>query len=131
LAKVKRFSRSEILEEYSAHWQQRRGGAETLEPNALAEEGAWYRLKGSPMRIDWKSKERKGETFQKLTQYIIEKKHIYIHANPLTKVLGLHTTKGFYNQKRKLKTTTKEPSLRHLSILLRGRGRHGKISASS
>jgi hypothetical protein len=83
------------------------------------------------MRVDWKSKERKGETFQKLTQYIIEKKHIYIYANPLTKVLGLHTTKGFYNQKHKLKTTTKEPSLCHLSILLRGRGRHGKISASS
>jgi hypothetical protein len=59
LAKVKRFSRSEILEEYSAHWQQRRGDNENLEPNVLAEEGAWSRLKGSPMRIDWKSKERK------------------------------------------------------------------------
>jgi hypothetical protein len=41
LVKVKRFSRSEILEEYSAHWQQRRGGDETLESNAPAEEGAW------------------------------------------------------------------------------------------
>jgi hypothetical protein len=40
LAKVKRFSRSEILEEYSAHWQQRREGDKTLESNALAEEGA-------------------------------------------------------------------------------------------
>jgi hypothetical protein len=63
LAKVKRFSRSEILEEYSAHWQQRRGDNKNLETNVLAEEGAWSRLKGSPMRIDWKSKERKGETF--------------------------------------------------------------------
>jgi hypothetical protein len=72
LAKVKRFSRSEILEEYYAHWQQRRGDNENLEPNVLVEEGAWLRLKGSPMRIDWKSKERKGETFQKLTRYIID-----------------------------------------------------------
>jgi hypothetical protein len=67
-----------------------------LEPNVLAEEGAWSRLKESLMRIDWKSKERKGETFQKLTRYIIEKKNIYINASPLTKVLGLHATKGFY-----------------------------------
>jgi hypothetical protein len=51
------------------------------------------------MCINWKSKEKKGETFQKLTQHIIEKKYIYIHANPLANVLGLHTTKGFYNQK--------------------------------
>jgi hypothetical protein len=40
LAKVKRFSRSKILEEYSAHWQQWRGGDETLESNTPAEEGA-------------------------------------------------------------------------------------------
>jgi hypothetical protein len=82
LARVKRFSRSEILEEYSAHWRQRQGGDETLEPNALAEEGAWSRFKGSSMHIDWKSKERKGGIFQKLTQYIIEKQNIYIHAKP-------------------------------------------------
>ena len=55
------------------------------------------------MRIDWKSKERKGETFQKLTRYIIEKKHIYIHASPLAKVLGLHATKGFYIKSRNWK----------------------------
>jgi hypothetical protein len=48
-------------------------------------------------------KKKKGETFQKLTQYIIEKRYIYIHANPLAKVLGLHTTKGSYNEKQKLK----------------------------
>jgi hypothetical protein len=46
------------------------------------------------MFTDWKSK--KGETFQKPAQHIIEKKHIYINANPLTKVLGLHATIGFY-----------------------------------
>jgi hypothetical protein len=40
LAKVKRFSRSESLEEYSVHWQQQRGGDKTLESNAPAEEGA-------------------------------------------------------------------------------------------
>jgi hypothetical protein len=40
LAKVKRFSRSEILEEYLAHWQQWQGGNETLESKALAEDGA-------------------------------------------------------------------------------------------
>jgi hypothetical protein len=100
LAKVKQFSRSEILEEYSAHWQQWRGGDEALESKALAEKGAWSRLEGSPIRADWKPKEKKEEAFQKLTQYIIEKKHIYIEANPLTKVLGLHTTKGFYIKSR-------------------------------
>jgi hypothetical protein len=41
LAKVKRFLKSEILEEYSAHWQQRRGGDKTLESKAPAEVGAW------------------------------------------------------------------------------------------
>jgi hypothetical protein len=82
------------------------------------------------MCIDWKSKEKKGETLQKLAQHIIEKKHIYINANPLTKVLGLHATKGFLHQKQKLKTT-KKLSLRHLSILLRGRRRHGKFLANS
>jgi hypothetical protein len=100
LAKVKRVSRSEILEEYSAHCQQRRGGDETLEPTARAGEGARSRLKGSLVRIDWKSKEKKGETFQKLAQHIIENKHIYINTNPLTKVPGLHATKGFYIKSR-------------------------------
>jgi hypothetical protein len=71
-----------------------------LESKASAEEGAWSRLEGSPIRIDWKPKEKKGKAFQKLTWYIIEKKHIYIDANPLTKVLGLHTTKGFYIKSR-------------------------------
>jgi hypothetical protein len=40
LAKVKRFPRSEILEEYLAHWQQQRGGDETLESKAPVEDGA-------------------------------------------------------------------------------------------
>jgi hypothetical protein len=55
LAKVKRDSRSEILEEYSAHWLHRRGGDEILEPNMRTEEGMGPQ--GSSLRIDWKSKE--------------------------------------------------------------------------
>jgi hypothetical protein len=54
------------------------------------------------MCIAWKSKEKKGETLQKLAQHIIEKKHIYINANPLTKVLGLHGTKGFFTSKAEI-----------------------------
>jgi hypothetical protein len=48
----------------------------------------------------------------------------------LTKVLGLHTTRKFLQSKKEIETT-KKPSLCHLSILLRGRGRHGKFSARS
>jgi hypothetical protein len=63
LAKVKRDSRSKILEEYSVHWLHWRGVDEILEPNMRAEEGAWPQLKGSLMCIDWKSKEKKEDTF--------------------------------------------------------------------
>jgi hypothetical protein len=38
--KDKRLSRSEILKEYSAHWQERREGNKTLEPKASAGDGA-------------------------------------------------------------------------------------------
>jgi hypothetical protein len=34
-------------------------------------------------------------------------KHVYINANPLTKVLGLHMTKVFYIKKQKWKITTR------------------------
>jgi hypothetical protein len=51
------------------------------------------------MCINWKSKEKKGETIQELAQHIIEKKHIYINTNPLTKVLGLYMTKRFFTSK--------------------------------
>jgi hypothetical protein len=37
--KVKRLSRSEILKEYSAHWQERREGDDTLESKASAGDG--------------------------------------------------------------------------------------------
>jgi hypothetical protein len=39
-AKVKRLSRSAILEEYSAHQQEGRGGDEALESKTSAEDGA-------------------------------------------------------------------------------------------
>jgi hypothetical protein len=81
------------------------------------------------MYIDWKSK-KKGNISEASTTFYRKEPYIYIDANPLTKVLGLHATIGFYNQKQKLKTTRK-PSLRHLSILLRGRRGHGKFIASS
>jgi hypothetical protein len=32
------------------------------------------------------------------------KKHIYIHANPLTKVLGLHTTRKFLQSKEEIRS---------------------------
>jgi DNA gyrase/topoisomerase IV subunit B len=56
-------------------------------------------------------KEKKGEVFQKLTRYIIEKKHIYIEANPLTKVLGLHMTKSFYIKRRNEKLKQEAESM--------------------
>jgi hypothetical protein len=40
LDKVKRHSRSAILEEYSSHWKIGRGGDETPASKALAEDGA-------------------------------------------------------------------------------------------
>jgi hypothetical protein len=39
-SKDKRLSRSEILEEYSMHWQERREGDETLESKTSVGDGA-------------------------------------------------------------------------------------------
>jgi hypothetical protein len=78
LTKVKRDSRSEILEEYSVHWLHRRGVDEILEPNTRAEEEAWPQLRGSLMGIDWKSKERKETNFNKIAQHFI-KEETYLH----------------------------------------------------
>jgi hypothetical protein len=78
LAKVKQDSRSEILEEYSAHWLHQRGGDGILEPNVWAEEEVGPQVKGSSMRIDWKSKEKKGDTFQQdITTF--HKEETYLH----------------------------------------------------
>jgi hypothetical protein len=79
-------------------------------------------------RLEAKRK-RKEKHFRSQND-IIEKKHIYIDANPLTKVLGLHTTKSF-TPKAEIGNYNKRSNLHHLSILLRGGGRHGKIIASS
>jgi hypothetical protein len=63
LAKVRQASRLEILEEYSAHRLHRLEVDKILELNTQAEEGAGPQVKGSLMCIDWKPKEKKGETF--------------------------------------------------------------------
>jgi hypothetical protein len=60
------------------HWLHQRGGDEILEPNMQAEEGAWPRLEGSLICIDRKSKEKKGETFQKATT-AYHRKEAYLH----------------------------------------------------
>jgi hypothetical protein len=78
LAKVKRFSRSEILEEYSVHWQQRRGGDETLESKTPAEEGAWSQLEGSPICVDWKPKEKERRSISEANT-ICHRKEVYLH----------------------------------------------------
>jgi hypothetical protein len=51
------------------------------------------------MCIDWKSKER-GNILEASTTYYRKEAYIYIDANPLTKVLGLHATTGFYIKSR-------------------------------
>jgi hypothetical protein len=58
LDKVKRLSRSAILEEYSSHQQTGRGGDETPESRASAEDGARPRPDNLPARIGWKAKEK-------------------------------------------------------------------------
>jgi hypothetical protein len=66
-ARDKRLSRSEILEDYSAHWQERQEGDKTPESKTSAADRAELQLEGSPACIDWKPKEKKGEAFQKPT----------------------------------------------------------------
>jgi hypothetical protein len=47
-------------------------------PNVREEEGAWPQLKGSSLRIDWKSKEKKRDTFQQdITTF--HKEETYLH----------------------------------------------------
>jgi hypothetical protein len=47
-------------------------------------------------KLEVKGKERRNIS-EANTAY--HRKEIYLHANPLANVLGLHMTKGFYNQK--------------------------------
>jgi hypothetical protein len=49
-----------------------------MEPNVRVEEGAGPQGKGSFMCIDWKSKEKKGETFQR-DNTRLHNKEIYLH----------------------------------------------------
>jgi hypothetical protein len=94
-AKVKRLSRSEILKEYSTHWQERPEGDEALESKASAGDGARSRPDNPPACIGWKKKKR--EAFQKLKSNTTSHKRGYIYKNMglLNEVLGLHATKEF------------------------------------
>jgi hypothetical protein len=64
--KVKWLSRSAILEEYSAHRQEGRGGDEVMESRTSAGEGAWSRPDNLPVHMGWKHKEKKREASQEL-----------------------------------------------------------------
>jgi hypothetical protein len=57
-AKDKRLSRSEILEAYSAHRQEGRGGDEAPRSKTSAGDGARSRPDDPPARIGWKPKEK-------------------------------------------------------------------------
>jgi hypothetical protein len=69
------------------------------------EEGAGPPVKGSLIGVDWKSKEKKEETFQRDSTRL-HKKEIYLHKCKTlsTKVLGLHVTKEFLHSKGEIKS---------------------------
>jgi hypothetical protein len=60
-------------------------------------------------RLEVKRKERRNIS-ERLAQDFIKGKCIYINANPLTKVLGLHATTRFYIQKDKMENYKKAES---------------------
>jgi hypothetical protein len=64
--KDKRPSRSEILNEYSVHRQEGRGGEGALESNILAGDEARSRPDDPPARTGWKPTKKKKTTSQKL-----------------------------------------------------------------
>jgi hypothetical protein len=64
----------------------------------------WYASTGSQKKI-------KKKHFREAAQDLLRRKYIYISANPLAKVLGLHATKGFYIQKKKLKAIEEPKSM--------------------
>jgi hypothetical protein len=78
-AKDKRLSRSEILEEYSAHWQERHEGDETLESKTSVGDGARSRLDDRPARVGWNLKERKEKHLRSQTKCDISQKKKYLH----------------------------------------------------
>jgi hypothetical protein len=103
LDKVKRLSRSAILEEYSSHRQTGRGGNETPESRASAEDGARLRPDNLPARTGWKAKEKEERNNSEAKPNMIFHKRGYIYksTSPLTKVLGLHATREFATSERK------------------------------
>jgi hypothetical protein len=96
--KDKRLSRSEILEEYSAHWQEERGGEAILESNASAGDGARSRPNDPPACIGWKPKEKKREASQKLNETRhFTKEEIFTKAQaPLLKFWGYMRLRVYY-----------------------------------
>jgi hypothetical protein len=103
LDKVKRLSRSAILEEYSLHWQTGRGGNKTPESKASAEDGARPRPDNLPARTGWKAKEKEemNNSEAKPNTIFHKRGYIYKSISPMTKVLGLHATREFATSKRK------------------------------
>jgi hypothetical protein len=101
--KVKRLSRSAILEEYSSHRQTGRGGDETPELRASAEDGARPRPDNLPARTGWKTKqkEERSNSEAKPNTIFYKRGYIYKSISPLTKVLGLHVTSEFATSERK------------------------------
>jgi hypothetical protein len=59
-------------------------------------------------RLEIKKKKRRSISEANI---IYHQKHIYIYANPLTKVFGLHATRKFLQSKEEIETT-KKPNLR-------------------
>jgi hypothetical protein len=59
-------------------------------------------------RLEIKKKKRRSISEANI---IYHQKHIYTHANPLTKVLGLHATRKFFTIKRRNRNYTEAESM--------------------
>jgi hypothetical protein len=66
--KDKRPSRSKILDTYSVHWQEERGGEGAPESNALAGDEPQSRFGDPPACAGWKPKEGKRKQLRNPTQ---------------------------------------------------------------
>jgi hypothetical protein len=95
LDKVKRLSRSAILEEYSSHRQTECGGDETPEPKASAEDEARSIPDNLPARVGWKTKKEGSISEAQPNMIFHKRRYIYKSISPLTKVLGPYATKKF------------------------------------
>jgi hypothetical protein len=103
LDKVRRLSRSAILEKYSSHRQTGREGDETPESRASVEDGARLRPDNLLARTGWKAKEKeeRNNSEAKPNTIFYKRGYIYKSISPLTKVLGLHATREFATSERK------------------------------